>query len=231
MGDRVPDHQQVDVLLCHIADLLRVEGKPPLLNPGGGRYGLVLCFCGGVGGVNLSDPLRHFSAASPDSSEEPTQVEAPHFPAVTLGEQVNPAFTLRAGTARVEGRVGKGTFGDEALQRPGLAAVETGPDRSMVAASGALNVAEDEDVLVLDGQSHEAAHQAITGIARTVRQVLAHDQILPGHPAIVTHGGPAGGVVIAFRHPVSAGIVINSSVRQLGNRGFACSVGGKGFTG
>ena len=63
-----------------------------------GRPGL----WGGIGGVNLSNPLWHFSVTRSGSGMEPTQIETPHFPAVTLGEQVNPAFALRAGTTRVE---------------------------------------------------------------------------------------------------------------------------------
>ena len=85
-----------------------------------------------------------------------------------------------------------------------LTAVEAGPDRAIATACGALDVAKDENVLVLDRQSPEPTHQAIASITRTIGQILAHGQILPGDPAVVAHGRPAGGIVLTLGDPVPA---------------------------
>ena len=117
------------------------------------------------------------------------------------------------------------------LDRPSLAAIEAGPHGAAVTTGRAVAVAVDQDVMPFHGQAREAGHAAVVGVLWTVGQHFAEGKVLPGMTSVRAGGGPAPARVGAFLGPVSAGVVIDCTVAQLGNRRLAGALGGEGLAG
>lgn len=76
-----------------------------------------------------------------------------------------------------------------------MATIEAGPNGSMVAAAGAIGVAVDQDILVVNGQAHHSAHAVIPGVLGSVRKHFTIRQLLPGRAAVLAASNANTGTV------------------------------------
>lgn len=150
---------------------------------------------------------------------------------VGFGVEVDEAFGGGAGAAGDEGGVAAGAGEDEAFDGPGFSTVEAGPDGAVFADGiGGVEVAEDEDVFSLEGESGEAAHAAVGAVLVTIGEDVDDAKVFPGVAAIGGAGGAAAGVFGALL-PVDAGVVVEGAVGEFHDAGFAGAVLGEGFGG
>ena len=145
---------------------------------------------------SLLDPWWHFTVSCSFAFKNPRKVEAGDLHCgiaafrAAFEEEEYLAFRWRSGAAGDKGGVGAEGFVNEAFNRPGLAAVEAGPDgHSAAVAAGGVCVAEYQNVPALDGQTRQSAfHSVATIVAASIGEHLADPEILPGLAAVVAPG-------------------------------------------
>jgi hypothetical protein len=128
---------------------------------------------------------------------------------------------------------------DEALDRPGAASIEAGPDGDFFAelpggAAGlgrhpacfGVEIAVEQDVVPGDGQAHHATEAAVGSAAHPIGQIGAAVGAEPEIAAVIAAGHEA----VAAGH-VLPGVVEDAAVGKLGERGLAGAEHGEGLAG
>ena len=175
----------------------------------------------------------NLSVAGRFAAKQPGQIEACDLHAAVhvffapFNEQIDHSLAGSPGTPGVQGGVGAETFNYQAFDRPGLAAVETGPDRPAPAARGRVQIAGDQNVPIVQRQPDQPALAAIRTVLRPVGQNVADLQVYPHLSAVITRCSTPHGI---WRH-VIARVVINMTIGQLGQSALAGAQFGKGGAG
>ena len=120
--------------------------------------------------------------------ENPTQVKPRHHKTAlqtAFKLKIDPSLARRPGPSRTKRGTDKILFVDPPLHRPRMATIEDGSNGFMVAAAGAIGVAVDQDILVVNGQAHQSAHAAITGVLGPVRKHFTNRHLLPGRATVL----------------------------------------------